>query len=255
MDHAAAASSPKRSRTPIDELDRLQHEVSRNEREMQRLLEGAVHDLRAAERGIATSLEILRTTMGAVESGESGDVFHRLLEATAKMNLILTGISSYTLSLPGARQVFGRVPMESMLRSATAALDREMRECSAAVTHGQLPEVSGDGERLKTLFQNLIDNALKYKSESAPRIDVQAKLDSDRWIFSVKDNGIGIDPKYWPALFTPFKRLHGSEIPGTGLGLAICKRIVETHGGRIWIESEPGCGTTFLFTLPADEEE
>lgn len=254
MNRAATASSPEPSRTPTDELERLRQEHSRSERDTQRLLEGAVHDLRAAQRGINTSLEILRTSVDVSADGENEAVFHRLHEATAKMDGILAGISSYTLSLPSARPSLGLVPMESMLRSAEAALDSELQECGGTVTHGELPEISGDGERLKTLFQNLIDNALKYRGDAAPRIDVQARLDGDKWIFAVKDNGIGIDPKYWSALFTPFKRLHGSEIPGTGLGLAICKRIVETHGGRIWIESEPGRGTTFLFALPAEDE-
>lgn len=254
MNRAATASSRERSNNSIDELERLRQEHSRSERDTQRLLEGAVHDLRAAQRGISTSLEILRTSIDGAPDAQTEAVFRRLHEATAKMDGILAGISSYTLSLPSARPSLGLVPMESMLRSAEAALDHELRECGGTVSHGKLPEIPGDGERIKTLFQNLIDNALKFRSDSALRIDVQARLDGDKWIVSVKDNGIGIDPKYWNALFTPFKRLHGSEIPGAGLGLAICKRIVETHGGRIWIESEPGSGTTFLFALPAEDE-
>jgi chemotaxis family two-component system sensor kinase Cph1 len=112
--------------------------------------------------------------------------------------------------------------------------------------------VSGDVDRLKALFRNLIDNALKYTDATAPRINIQVKPNSGDWIFSVRDNGIGIDQKYWHDLFTPFKRLHGSEIPGVGLGLVICRKIVETHGGRIWIESPAGGGTAFLFTLPKE---
>jgi light-regulated signal transduction histidine kinase (bacteriophytochrome) len=108
----------------------------------------------------------------------------------------------------------------------------------------------GDVDRLKVLFQNLIDNAIKFRSTAAPQIEIAATADAEGWIFSVRDNGIGIDRKYWHNLFAPFKRLHGPEIPGAGLGLAICKRIVETHEGRIWIESEAGKGATFLFTLP-----
>jgi light-regulated signal transduction histidine kinase (bacteriophytochrome) len=131
-------------------------------------------------------------------------------------------------------------------------LSREIRESRATVSHGALPEVFGNEERLKLLFQNLIDNAIKYRGTAVPQIEIAATSDAEDWVFSVRDNGIGIDRKYWDNLFTPFKRLHGSEIPGAGLGLAICKKIVERHEGRIWIESEAGRGSTFLFTLPIE---
>jgi two-component system, chemotaxis family, sensor kinase Cph1 len=207
------------------------------------------------ERGISTSLEILRNNLSESPDGETEATFGRLTEATSKMNAILTSVGNYSLSLPGARHLSGSVPMESILQSAMAGLDREIRESGATVTHGSLPEVMGDGERLRMLFRNLIENALKYRSEAPPQIEVTAKRgrdQGDQWIFSVKDNGIGIDPKYWHDLFIPFKRLHGSEIPGVGLGLVICRRILDMHQGRIWIESEPGNGATFLFTLPAE---
>lgn len=256
MDRGSAASSAARTE-PVhceqgdDEAQRLREELSRFQQDTQRLLEGAVHDLRAAQRGITTSLEILRE--GVTESDpETEVIFRRLSESTARMNQVLAGVSSYALSLAGARRSAGRVAMESALRSALADLDRTIQEQNARVTHGALPQVQGDSERLALLWRNLIDNAIKYRGPMAPQIDIQAKLDCDEWIFSVTDNGIGIDSKYWRDLFAPFKRLHGSEIPGTGLGLAICRRILETHRGRIWIDSEPGRGTTFLFTLPID---
>jgi two-component system, chemotaxis family, sensor kinase Cph1 len=238
----------------LDEVQRLRDELDRCEREMQRVLDGAVHDLRSAQRGIATSTEILRSVVGEAANADAESAFKRLLEGTAKMNVILAGINNYSLSLPGAGHSFGLVPMGSILRSALASLDREIRE-SGAVTTAEVPDdcqVWGDGERLRVVFRTLIENALKYRSAAAPHIDITAKQDRDTWIFSVADNGIGIDAKYWKDLFTPFKRLHGSEIPGAGLGLAICRKIIEAHRGRIWIESELGKGATFLFTLPAE---
>jgi light-regulated signal transduction histidine kinase (bacteriophytochrome) len=237
-----------------DEVQRLRDELDRCERDMQRLLDGAVHDLRSAQRGIATSTEILRSVVGEAPNADADAAFKRLLEGTAKMNLILAGLGNYSLSLPGARHSFGPVPMGSILRSALASLEREIRESGAATTGG-VPDdcqVSGDGERLRLVFRILIENALKYRSAAAPLIDIRAEPGADSWIFSVADNGIGIDAKYWKDLFTPFKRLHGSEIPGAGLGLATCRKIIEAHRGRIWIESEPGKGATFLFTLPAE---
>ncbi len=238
----------------LDEVQRLRGELDRSERDTQRLLDGAVHDLRSAQRGITTSTEILRSVVGQAANADTEAAFQRLLEGTAKMNLILAGINNYSLSLPGAGHSFGSVPMGSILRSALASLDREIHE-SGAVAIIEFPDdcqVCGDGERLRVVFRTLVENALKYRSAAAPQLDIRAKQDADSWIFSVADNGIGIDAKYWKDLFTPFKRLHGSEIPGAGLGLAICRKIIEAHRGRIWIESEPGKGTTFLFTLPAE---
>jgi light-regulated signal transduction histidine kinase (bacteriophytochrome) len=108
--------------------------------------------------------------------------------------------------------------------------------------------------QLQQLFQNLIGNSIRYRSNEAPRIQIEAKRQSSEWVFSIKDNGIGIDPQYKEQVFGIFKRLHSTaEYPGTGMGLAICQRIVERAGGRIWLESEPGKGSTFFFTIPARE--
>jgi len=259
MNSAGQARTRTRPEDTRDELHRLREELDQRERDTQRLLDGVVHDLRAAERGIATSAEILRSALEGAQSSEAEAAFARLAEGKRKMDAILSGVGYYSLALSGARHAFGLVPMESILGSAVASLDREVRESNAVISCGAdaghpLPQVQGDGELLRVLFRNLIDNALRYRGDAAPHIEIEATLDRDHWVFSVSDNGIGIDPKYLPDLFAPFKRLHGSEIPGTGLGLAICKRIIAAHGGRIWIESEPGKGSRFLFTLPAESE-
>jgi signal transduction histidine kinase len=119
------------------------------------------------------------------------------------------------------------------------------------VTCGELPTVLGDDVLLAQLFQNLITNAIKYRREQPPEVLISAKEQGEFWQFSVRDNGIGIDPAYHDRIFGLFKRLHGREVPGTGLGLAICRKITEKHGGRIWVESELGRGSVFHFTLPA----
>jgi len=119
------------------------------------------------------------------------------------------------------------------------------------ITHDPLPTVMADGMQLVQLFQNLISNAIKFHGEERPRIHISAKQEENEWVLSVRDNGIGIDPEYHERIFLIFQRLHGrGEYAGTGIGLAICKRIAERHGGRIWVQSELGKGSTFYFTIP-----
>jgi light-regulated signal transduction histidine kinase (bacteriophytochrome) len=118
-----------------------------------------------------------------------------------------------------------------------------------------LPAVVAEEVLLMQLFQNLISNSIKYRSKEIPKIQVWAERDGDGWRFAVRDNGIGIDPQDAERVFGMFKRLHGSEIPGTGIGLAICKKVVERQGGRIWVESEAGKGSTFKFTIPGDHHK
>ena len=123
------------------------------------------------------------------------------------------------------------------------------------VEHEQLPIVEGDVVQLTQVFQNLIGNAIKFRGSAPPRINIGAQRNNGEWLFQVKDNGIGIDPKNFSRIFVLFQRLHTrQEYPGTGMGLAICKKIIERHGGKIWAESKPGEGTTFFFTIPAKNE-
>jgi light-regulated signal transduction histidine kinase (bacteriophytochrome) len=140
---------------------------------------------------------------------------------------------------------------KKILRAAIANLDVAIRESGAVVTHDPLPHVMADETQLLQLFQNLIGNAVKFHGKKPPRVHVSAKPQGDKWVFSVKDNGIGIDPQYFERIFIIFQRLHGEGYSGTGTGLAIAKRTVERHDGRIWVKSEPGKGSTFYFTLPA----
>jgi signal transduction histidine kinase len=133
---------------------------------------------------------------------------------------------------------------------ATTNLRSQIEKEGAAVTTTELPKLIANPGHLIQIFQNLIGNGLKYRGEDPPRIAVSATKGDEEWIFSVTDNGIGIAPDYHEKIFIPFKRLHGQQYPGSGVGLAICRRIVERHGGRIWVESEPGRGATFYFSVP-----
>jgi light-regulated signal transduction histidine kinase (bacteriophytochrome) len=141
------------------------------------------------------------------------------------------------------------------LATTLDGLDHAIKESGATVTCDSLPRVRVHKTHLRQLFQNLIGNAIKYRSpERAPTVHVGAEQQNGSWVFSVRDNGIGIEPEYYKVIFGLFKRLHtGEEYSGTGLGLAICQRIVERYHGRIWVESEPGLGSTFRFEIPSDE--
>lgn len=144
---------------------------------------------------------------------------------------------------------------ERALDEAMENLKEACREVGATVTHDPLPPVPADPSQLVRLFQNLIANGIKFHGDRAPAVHVGVRRTGEDWEFSVRDNGIGIDPKHKDRILRIFQRLHGrSAYPGTGIGLATCKKIVERHGGRIWVESEPGRGSVFYFTLPALKE-
>ena len=144
-----------------------------------------------------------------------------------------------------------RDSLNAVVQSALMNLDLTISENHAAVHVDSLPTLHGDEIQLTQVFQNLIGNAIKYKSEEPPQISITAEEGQDEWTISVSDNGIGVDPQYSERIFGIFKRLHGRELPGTGMGLAICKRIIERHNGRIWVEPRNGMGSRFCFTLPA----
>jgi two-component system, chemotaxis family, sensor kinase Cph1 len=150
---------------------------------------------------------------------------------------------------------FEATDCEAVFSNAVANLNAAIKETDAVVEHDPLPTVVADATQMVQLFQNLIGNAVKFHGDEKPEVHVKAARNGTEWIFSVSDNGIGIDPKYFDRIFVIFHRLHGrGEYPGTGIGLAICKKIIERHKGRIWVESQPGKGATFYFTIPMGGE-
>jgi hypothetical protein len=148
---------------------------------------------------------------------------------------------------------FMPVPIDQVLEQTLGSLKIAIEECGAAVSHDPLPTVACDQGQIGALLQNLIGNAIKYRNGRAPQVHIACQWRENEWLFSVKDNGIGIEPQYAERVFIIFQRLHTrDEYEGTGIGLAVCKKIVERHGGKIWLESETGKGATFFFTLPGD---
>jgi two-component system, chemotaxis family, sensor kinase Cph1 len=234
------------------EIKMLRASLDSSERETQRFLEHVVHDIRTARRAVGISAEVLLEQLGPLPSAELKATARHMQDGLAKMDAILSGVSSYCLSLRASAYSFNVLPAEMAVRLALRSLEGDVRETGAVITCGHLPKVVGDRDRLTTLFRQLIDNALKYRGPAAPQIEIRAQQDQDIWLFSVRDNGIGIDRQYWDGIFEPFSRLHGSEIPGVGLGLAVCRKILDAHRGTIRIESTVGSGTTFFFTIPAE---
>jgi light-regulated signal transduction histidine kinase (bacteriophytochrome) len=234
------------------ESEQLRRQI--DQEEMYQFAKGAVHDLRSAQRGAVTSAQMLQDLLGDSLSPEARSILARLVDCAERTDAILAAAGSYAAALPAAGYSFHKVKVSSVVRDALKSLEPEICKSGASVTYGELPEVWGDRDRLQELFRRLIDNALKY-SNQAPRVEIGAREapglpEAEERTFSVRDHGIGIEPKYQRELFRPFRRLHGPEIPGLGLGLVVCRRITETHGGKLWIESAAGNGTTVFVTLP-----
>jgi len=221
--------------------------------EWQRFLDTAVHDLRAPLRGIGTSAELLTEVCGDGLDEEARQLIRTILDGVAKIEALSKGLSNYSRSLQTDDPPSGSIRIDSALRSAIAELEAQIRRCGATVDYGSLPRVRGSHEQLSVLFRGLISNALLYHGAEPPTIRITAQREKDQWRFAVQDNGIGIEPRYWDQIFQPFQRLHVDHHPtGAGLGLTICHKIVEAHGGRIWVESQLQVGSTFFFTLPGE---
>ena len=210
------------------------------------------HDLREPLRVVSGVAELLESRYG----GELDESAERLLAAltrsTDRMSALLDGLLAY--SRVGRVDEWREIHMDALLDEVLEALTEQLADSGGVVVRDALPTVHGDPVQLAQLFQNLVANALKFRGEDAPRVEVRAVAQGARWHFQVADNGIGIDPRNQERIFEMFQRLHTRDAyPGTGVGLAICKKIVERHGGRIWVEPGPERGTVFHFTL-ADGE-
>jgi two-component system, chemotaxis family, sensor kinase Cph1 len=218
--------------------------------EMQQFLQSAVHDLRAAQRRTNIASELL---LQCASEQEKSELTAQMSQGLSKTEELLAGIASYAAALTPCRYSDGVFPASRPVRFALANLDRKIRETGATITVSDLPEIPGDRDRLVELFEHLIGNSLKFRGPDPPVIEIGARSTPEGFLFSVKDNGVGIPPKYLDRLFIPFRRLQGPDVPGAGLGLAISRKIVDAHGGRIWIEPRQGPGVTILFLLPLSD--
>ena len=233
-----------------EELHKLTEELKRSNQDLMQFASAASHDLQEPLRGIGGFMKLLEKRYKGKLDEKADEYIDYVVDDVKRMQMLIQDLLEYSrVSAKG--KVFSPANCSVVLEQALSNLRSAIEESGAAVTHDLLPTVMGDDAQLIRLFQNLIGNAIKFRSLEPVKIHVSAKREGDEWIFSVLDTGIGINPKQAERIFVIFERLHTrQEYSGTGIGLAICKRIVERHGGRIWVESEPGTGATFFFTIP-----
>jgi len=231
-------------------LQRNSEELGRSNAELEQFAYVASHDLQEPLRMVASYTQLLaRRYRGKLDS-EADEFIGFAVDGATRMQTLIRDLLSYSRVMTQGHSL---QPADARLACDMARrnLQKSIEESGATVSVGPLPTVRADATQLAQLFQNLIGNALKYCDERAPQIRVAAEARDEAWLFSVQDNGIGIESQYFERIFQMFQRLHTREkYSGTGIGLAICRRIVERHGGKIWVESEPGQGSTFHFALP-----
>ena len=245
--------SLKIDRRRAEAIARLQHmteELKASNDELQTFAYVASHDLQTPLRAISGFVTLLQKDYaGQLDERADGWIQH-VVDATRRLQSLITDLLQY--SRVGAAEP-AREPTDlgELLALVMESLKPDIEDAGASVTAGDLPVVAGDRSLLEQLLQNLLGNALKYRSDAPPAIHVAAERTDGVWTLSVRDNGLGIDPKHHDKVFEVFRRLHTQQqIPGSGVGLAVCRRVVHRHGGELWLESAPGAGTTFFFTLP-----
>lgn len=230
-------------------------ELARSNAELEQFAYVASHDLQEPLRMVSSYTQLLEQRYETLLDDRAKKYIYYAVDGANRMQRLITDLLSY--SRVGSRaQPLALVDSHSALGEAVRNLSTAIADAQALVTNGDLPMVWADRSQLTQLFQNLIGNAIKFRGSQSPRVHVSAERRGEEWVFCVRDNGIGIEAKYFDRIFVIFQRLHSREdYPGTGIGLALCKRIVERHGGKIWVESEPGSGAAFFFSLAGEGAE
>jgi PAS domain S-box-containing protein len=235
----------------ISPRKKAEEELRRSNEELERFAYVASHDLQEPLRTVTSYVQLLSKRYGDKLGGDAAEFIEFAVAGAARMQRLIEDLLAF--SRVSTREFAPKMTdTRAVLLESLDDLHAAIADSGAVVTHDDLPSVLADAGQLEQLFGNLIGNALKFRGAEAPRIHVSAKRSGRHWEFAVRDNGIGIEAKYFERIFVIFQRLHvRDEYGGTGVGLAICKKLVERHGGRIWVESVPGKGTIFFFKLPA----
>jgi light-regulated signal transduction histidine kinase (bacteriophytochrome) len=233
-----------------DALDDVVKELKRSNNELEQFAYVTSHDLQEPLRMVDSFLGLLSRKYKGKLDKDADEYIDFAVDGARRMQNMISDLLAY--SRIGTRgKPFEVIDSEYALKQALNNLQVAIEESGALVTYGPLPTVLADSSQLTQLFQNLVANAIKFRSKDvSPKVHISAEINGDKWIFSVRDNGIGIEQEFFERIFVIFQRLHGrDEYPGSGMGLAISKKIVERHGGRIWVESQIGQGTAFYFTI------
>lgn len=238
-----------------EELARQAQQLVQSNAELEQFAYVASHDLQEPLRVVGSYAQLLAKRYQGKLDAKADEFIVYIVDGTTRMKRLIQDLLSYARVTTKGKN-FTAVDSQKVVEQALADLAPRIRTSNAAVTSDPLPVIEADDVQLGQLFQNLIGNAIKYRGPDAPRIHVSAQRKGKEWIFSVSDNGIGIEKQYQDQIFELFQRLHGmGEYEGTGIGLAICRKIVVRHRGKIWVESEPGKGSTFMFSMPAGAEQ
>jgi PAS domain S-box-containing protein len=242
------------SQSDITPLQEYAVNLSRSNKELEQFAYVASHDLREPLRMVTSFSQLLQQKYQGRLDADADEFIGYIVDGAARMDALIQDLLEYSRVSSRAKP-FGPTDMGVVMDHVRQNVAVLIRENGAEVTSGPLPVIIADQSQMVQVMQNLVANAIIYRTDEPPRIRVEAREKGQEWIFSVHDNGIGIDPAYFDKIFELFQRLHSREqYPGTGIGLAICRRIVERHGGRIWVESEQGKGSTFFFSIPLREE-
>lgn len=231
-------------------LGKQAQDLARSNRDLEQFAYVASHDLQEPLRNVTNCVQLLEKRYKSEPGSDAAKWADLAVDSCARMKNLIDDLLEF--SRVGTRcNPLESTDCEEALTRALANLRSTIKESGAIITHDPLPTLNADATQLSQLFQNLVSNGIKFRGEEPPQVHVSAEKNDREWLFSIRDNGIGVDPQYNDRIFVIFQRLHlKSEYPGTGIGLAIAKKIVERHGGRIWTQSNGGSGSTFCFTMP-----
>jgi light-regulated signal transduction histidine kinase (bacteriophytochrome) len=235
-----------------EKLKETMSELERSNTELDLFAYVASHDLQEPLRMVASYTQLLAKRYKGKLDADADEFIDYAVDGASRMQKMINALLAY--SRVGTRgESFVPTDCQIILKQALDNLQMAIEESGAEVTYNSLPTITADASQLLQLFQNLLANAIKFRSDQPPRIHIGAKRKEDAWLFSVQDNGIGIAEEFFDRIFIIFQRLHRkSKYRGTGIGLSICRKIVARHGGHIWVESELGKGATFYFTIPTE---
>lgn len=232
-----------------ENLARKVDELARSNADLEQFAYVASHDLQEPLRMVAAYTQLLAERYRGKLDENADKFIGYASEGAVRMQVLIQDLLAF--SRVGRKEARESVDCNDVIKEVLQTLSSAMQESGAVVTHGELPEVWADRTQMAQVFQNLIGNAIKFHGKEPPAVSVKAEKQEQQWLFTVSDNGIGIAPEYAENIFVVFQRLHArTEYPGNGIGLAICKKIVERYGGRIWVDSQAGSGSTFKFTMP-----